>query len=467
MISGYLNSQQDLVDLLNGCLFNKVGVLDLFLGAETVSLYVERGLIRGFKLGVEEKQKGKNVKSQLLYHLSEFMESPEAFFTFREGENEPMLELEDPIPVEELVLQLQLVHREIKSIMDRVITPMAIVKVLKSFEKSDFYEGKNVYQILVYNQGSLVEEVRKLKSLFAEGYLDINQFYGPDFPSEETRIEYMMKNVETTKVNLITLLENFQLSKFNGFVEIRRGDFEFNLYYKKGKLFAVYPYNSEIFDFLLNPRDKSYMNVVSVGSGILDLLVLKHSEDKTICGLPANFFEVGKALMGMVLERRTGMLTFYHEDRKNHILYRDGTFVGVVREEDGEIKVVKKVPYNKSGLVDMVFYQPMENIGYVVHQFLINLIYGILLRHAGHLNQLILTQLSFSDVLKYQDGTILYRKKPTDSEEIFGFLHFLLDLSYNMLGRGKLERELETVMEPYRDIVKILRVEEYIKLPEQ
>ena len=45
MISGYLNSKQDLVDILNGCLSNRAGTLELFLGVRVVSLYIDKGLI--------------------------------------------------------------------------------------------------------------------------------------------------------------------------------------------------------------------------------------------------------------------------------------------------------------------------------------------------------------------------------------------------------------------------------------
>ncbi len=466
MISGYIRSKQELVDLLNGCLFNRVGILDLFLGIKVVSLQIQNGLIRGFKLSDYNEGSPENKRSVLLYHLSEFMESPEAFFTFREGRGEKVFELEEPISVEELVLQLQLAHSELKSLIERVITPMAVIRVVKNFEEASFYEGKNIYQILANSKNSFVEEVRKLKSLFSSGHLDINQFYNPELVREEIKIEYLMKEVEAERVNLITLLESFHFSKFSGIIQIVGGDFEFDLYYKKGKLSAVYPYNSEIFDFFLTPKGNSLLSVISIDGGAVDLLMLRHSEEKIVSGLSGYFIETGKILIGMGVEGKTGIITAYGEGSKTHTLYKDGLLLAIVEEGKEGLRLVKNLPVQKIEWVDMAFYQPMDNIRLVIHQFLLNAIYGILLKHAGHLNHLILAQLASSDVLKHYEGTILYRKIPRNEEEVFGFLQFLLDLSHNMLGSERLERELEIALEPYRDILKILKVEDYLAIPE-
>jgi hypothetical protein len=51
MISGYLSSQQDFVDLINGYLFNKQGVLEIYLKGRSIELYIENGYIKGFYAG--------------------------------------------------------------------------------------------------------------------------------------------------------------------------------------------------------------------------------------------------------------------------------------------------------------------------------------------------------------------------------------------------------------------------------
>ncbi len=466
MISGYILSKQELVDLLNGCLFNRVGTIDLFIGTQVVSLYTERGFIKGFKLSDGGERAVENKKSTLLYHLSELMENPNVFFTFREGKKENILELEEPVFVEELVLQLQLVHSELKSLMERAITPMAIIRSIKDFEDASFYDGKNIYQILTTSKNGIIEEIRKLKSLFVGGYLDINQFHSPELFREEIKIEYLMKGVEVNRINLITLLESFYFSKFSGIVQLVGGDFEFELYYKKGRLFAVYPYNSEIFDFFMTSRSTSLLNVVGVDENTVDLLALKHSEEKVVNGLSGFFLEAGKILIGMSTEGKTGMITVYSEGARTYVIYKDGSLLGIVVDDSDGLRLVKSLPAENIQWVDIVFYQPMDNIRGITHQFLLNVIYSILLKHAGHMNHLILAQLASSDILKYNEGMIMYRRNPRSEEEVFGFLQFILDISYNILGNEKLERELQTALEPYRDILKILKVEEYLMLPE-
>ncbi len=465
MISGYLNSKQDLVDLLNGCLSNRVGTLDLFLGVRVVSLYIDKGLIKGFRLGDGEEVNTQNKRSTLLYHLSEFMEDAKAFFTFREGKKEKFFELEEPFFMEELVLQLQLVHSELKSLMERVITPMAVVKVIKNFGQAEFYNGKSVYQILVNSNTSLAEELRRLKSLFSGGYLDIDQFYSPEPLKEKVKIEYLVKEIEAEKVNFITLLESCHFNNSNGIIQIIGENFEFELYYKKGKLFAVYPCNSEIFDFFLAPKNNSVLNVIEVSENIIDLLTLKHSEERVVNSLSGSFLELGKALVGMGIEAKTGMITIYSEGFKNYIIYRDGHLIGIVEDGLKGLRLVKSLPVDRVEWIDIAIYQPMENIQHVIHQFLINTIYGIILKYAGHLNHIILSHLASSDLLKYNEGVIVYRRKPKDEREVLDFLQFLLDFSYRMLGNNRLERELEISLQPYRDILKILKVEEYLKLP--
>ncbi len=467
MISGYLSSQQDFVDLLNGCLFSKVGLLNLFFGVNTVSLYVENGLIKGFKLNVPEDLSKANKRSLLLYHLFEFMEHPFAFFTFREDSIEEITNLEDPISAEELILQLQLVHTELRNLLDKVITPLAVVKVIKSFENDQYYDGKSIYHILVHSSRSLIEEIRYLNTLFSAGYLDINQFQNPEGLKEEIEFDYIMKEVESEKINLINLLESFQLGKFTGILKVVGDDFEYELYYKRGQLFAIYPCTPEVFELLLNPKGKSFLNAVRISSNMLDLLVLKHAENKVVNGLPTSFVEIGKMLMSMSAENRTGVIIIYAGTYKDYIMFKNGALLGIAREDFKEgLKLINKISYERVGYVDLIFLQSMENTKDTVHLFLLNVIYGLLLKYASHLNHVVLSQLSSSDVLKYEEGVILYRKKPKNGDEAFSFLQFLLDLSYNVLGQERFAQELEIALQPYRDILRILKVEEYIRLQE-
>jgi hypothetical protein len=74
--------------------------------------------------------------------------------------------------------------------------------------------------------------------------------------------------------------------------------------------------------------------------------------------------------------------------------------------------------------------------------------------------------LSSSDLFKMMEGSIYFRVGPRGRrEEILSFLSFLLDVGYKILGKKKLEEELENSLHPYREIfkVKVLEVEEYVE----
>lgn len=467
MISGYISSRQGLVDLLNGYLSTRAGTLDLFFGSDIVSLCVDRGLIKGFRVSEDEYAHGdlKNRRSMLLYKLTEFFERPEAFFTFRE-ERVDCIELEEPMHAEEMVLQLQLINQELKSLMERVIAPTAVVRVLKKFEGSDLYSDRNIYHILVNSPSSLVEEIRRIKSLFSEGYIDICQFSPVEEISEDSGVEYLFEKVELNKVSMPTIFESLQLSGFSGLVQIVGSDAQFEIYFKKGELIAVYPYSIDIFDFLLSPAVGSYLNVVDIKTKVIDLMLLKHSENKVVSGLPGSFVEMGKVLMGMNRERRTGMVTVYLEGTKYYLTYRDGILTSVVEEGRDGLKGHRALVFSSVGWIDIAFYEPMENVRMICYLFLINILYGILLKHAGHVNQSVLSYLSSSDIFKHEEGVITYRRMPKDYDGVFAFLHFLLDLSYSMLGKEKLGEKLQIALQPYRDILRIMNVEDYLRLPE-
>jgi hypothetical protein len=76
MISGYLSSQQDFVDLINSYLFNKQGVLEIYLEGRSIELYVENGYIKGFYTETEGlKAEEINKKSLLLYSLFDILDT--------------------------------------------------------------------------------------------------------------------------------------------------------------------------------------------------------------------------------------------------------------------------------------------------------------------------------------------------------------------------------------------------------
>jgi hypothetical protein len=132
--------------------------------------------------------------------------------------------------------------------------------------------------------------------------------------------------------------------------------------------------------------------------------------------------------------------------------------------EGEQLKIYKAEPYRDDFLVDLIPYEQMENFLEVIHLLLINVAYGIILRNSNQMVQSILYHLSSSDLFKVVEGSIYFRADPRGRrEEILSFLSFLLDVGYTILGKKKLEEELENSLHPYRDIFKVLEVEEYVE----
>lgn len=465
MISGYLNSQQDFVDLINSYLFNKQGVLEIYLEGRSIELYVENGLIKGFYTEIEGlKAEEINKKSLLLYSLFDILDNPSALFSFKNSpEREYHFKLEEPIPAEELILQLQLAYQEFKSLLNLIMTPYATIRVLKPFENMQNYEGRTFLSVILTSNEALTSETRKLQELLRAGFLDIGQFSTPEAGKRTYEVDYVLKDVSIKNVNTLSILESLMLSKFTGFINIYDNYNNYELYIQKGKPIALYPYNFDFFDLLLTPRADLAMDVVSMPEEIINKFILKHSNRRLISGLPDNFIELGKTFIGIIKSGFTGLLMLQKANERMYFAYDNGVLLASLLESE-KLKIYNADPYRDDFLVDLISFEPMENFLEVMHLLFINVVYGVILKHSNQVVQSILYYLSSSDLFKVMEGSIYFRVDPRGrKEEILGFLSFLLDVGYKILGKRKLEEELENSLHPYRDIFKVLEVEEYME----
>jgi hypothetical protein len=465
MISGYLSSQQDFVDLINSYLFNKQGVLEIYLEGRSIELYVENGLIKSFYTETEGlKAEEINKKSLLLYSLFDILDNPSALFSFKNSlEREYHFKLEEPISAEELILQLQLAYQEFKSLLNLVITPYATIRVLKPFENMQNYEGRTFVSVILTSNETLTSEIRKLQELLRAGFLDIGQFSTPEAGKRIYEVDYILKDVSIKNVNTFSILESLTLSKFTGFINIYDNYNNYELYIQKGKPIALYPYNFDFFDLLLTPRADLAMDVVSMPEEIINKFILKHSNRRLISGLPDSFIELGKTFIGIIKSGFTGLLILQKANERMYFAYDNGVLLASLLENE-KLKICNADPYRDGFLVDLISFEPIENFLEVIHLLFINVVYGIILRHSNQVVQSILYYLSSSDLFKVIEGSIYFRADPRGRrEEILSFLSFLLDVGYKILGKKKLEEELENSLHPYRDIFKVLEVEEYVE----
>jgi hypothetical protein len=465
MISGYLSSQQDFVDLINGYLFNKQGVLEIYLEGRSIELYVENGYIKGFYTETEGlKDEEINKKSLLLYSLFDILDNPSALFSFKNSpERECHFKLEEPISAEELILQLQLAYQEFKSLLNLIITPYATIRVLKPFENMHNYEGRTFVSVILTSNETLTSEIRKLQELLRAGFLSIGQFSTPEAGKKVHEVDYILKDVSIKNVNTLSILESLMLSKFTGFINLYNNYNNYELYIQKGKPIALYPYDFDFFDLLLTPRADLAMDVVSMPEEIINKFILKHSNRRLISGLPDSFIELGKTFIGIIESGFTGLLMLQKANERMYFVYDNGVLLASLLENE-KLKICSADPYKDGFLVDLISFEPMENFLEVMHLLFINVVYGVILRHSDQVVQSILYYLSSSDLFKVIEGSIYFRADPRGRrEEILSFLSFLLDVGYKILSKKKLEEELENSLHPYRDIFKVLEVEEYVE----
>jgi hypothetical protein len=465
MISGYLSSQQDFVDLINGYLFNKQGVLEIYIEGRSIELYIENGFIKGFYTDAEGlKAEEINKESLLLYSLFSMLDNPNALFSFKNApEREYHFKLEEPISAEELILQLQLAYQEFKSLLNLIITPYATIRVLKPFENMQNYEGRTFISVIITSNETLTSEIRKLQELLRAGFLDIGQFSTPEAGKKIYEVDYILKDVSIKNVNTFSILQSLMMSKFTGFINIYDTYNNYELYIQKGKPIALYPYNFDFFDLLLTPRANLVVDVVSMPEEIINKFILKHSNRKLLSGLPDSFIELGKTFIGIIKSGFTGLLVLQKANERMYFAYDNGVLLASLLENE-KLKIYNADPYRDGFLVDLISFEPMENFLEVMHLLFINVVYGIILRHINQVVQSILYYLSSSDLFRVMEGSIYFRVDPRGrKEEILGFLSFLLDVGYKILGKKKLEEELENSLHPYRDIFKALEVEEYVE----
>jgi hypothetical protein len=465
MISGYLSSQQDFVDLINSYLFNKQGVLEIYLEGRSIELYVENGYIKGFYTETEGlKAEEINKKSLLLYSLFDILDNPSALFSFKNSsEGEHHFKLEEPMSAEELILQLHLAYQEFKSLLNLIITPYATIRVLKPFENMQNYEGRTFVSVILTSNETLISETRKLQELLSSGFLDIGQFSPPEVGKNIYEVDYILRDVSMKNVSMFSVLESLIMDKFTGFINIYDNYNNYELYIQKGKPIALYPYNFGFFNILLTPRADLVMNVVSMPEEIINKFILKHSDRRLISGLPDSFIELGKTFIGIIKSGFTGLLMLQKANERMYFAYDNGILLASLLENE-KLKICNADPYKDGFLVDLISFEPMENFLEVMHLLFINVAYGVILKHSNQVVQSISYYLSSSDLFKMIEGNIYFRVNPKGRrEEILSFLSFLLDVGYKILGKKKLEEELENSLHPYRDIFKVLEVEEYVE----
>ncbi len=474
MISGYIEGSQSLVDILSNILTGKSGVLDLFVNRIFLSMKVKEGFITAFKCNLLSNLEVNNMNKTnlLIYCFSEIMDNPSGFFTFSKdnGNENDYIKLEKELGQDELVLQATLANQELKELLKKIISPSAVFRAISNIphEDRDLFEGKNTIEIIGSSSDNIVTTLRKMNAYLVEGKIDIFEFKDEiSYYDKDLEIDYLMEKISIDKINIIAILESMRSSKFSGILRIHLFTSTVDLLYKNGKLHSAYPVDYDVFDFLLNPTKGSTISLVSMNKDALDIYALRYSQRRAINNVSNSYIELSKIFMGLSKEKTSALLIISEKKGTTFSFFREGNLLGFIQElEDGKLKYKQNLELGDNFYTSLVLKDyDTENISALVYLFMINILFGILLKWSGQkVIGNIIGELLKLDFLKYEEGRIQLKRTPTEEEKVslVDFLAYLFDLGSYTLGQDKYSQEIELSLHPYKDLFKILNFEEFM-----
>ncbi len=474
MISGYIEGSQSLVDILSNILTGKSGVFDLFVNRIFLSMKVKEGFIEAFKCNLLSNLEVSNMNKTnlLIYCFSEIMDNPSGFFTFSKenGNENDYIKLEKELGQDELILQATLANQELKELLKKIISPSAVFRAISNIphEDRDLFEGKNTIEIIGSSPDNIVTTLRKMNAYLVEGKIDIFEFKDEiSYYDKDLEIDYLMEKISIDKINIIAILESMRSSKFSGILRIHLFTSTVDLLYKNGKLHSAYPVDYDVFDFLLNPTKGSTISLVSMNKDALDIYALRYSERRAINNVPNSYIELSKIFMGLSKEKTSALLVINEKKGTTFSFFKEGNLLGFIQEmEDGKLKYKQNLELGDKFYTSLIIKEyDTENISALVYLFMINILFGILLKWSGQkVIGNIIGELLKLDFLKYEEGRIQLKRSPTEEEKtnLIDFLAYLFDLGSYTLGQDKYSQEIELSLHPYKDLFKILNFEEFM-----
>ena len=469
MFYGYIGDTRGLNDVITGLLQGRSGVLELFVNTYLLSLQVNEGLITEFRCDMElGNGKVANPYNLLLYCIAEMLSNAEGFFAFYEGSHIEGIKLQQPVGSDELIIQATILRKELDEVMDRVISPFAIFKASSPEEGAGRFEGKNVVEALASSEDSAVSVVRHIKDLLIEGKLDIYEFREGEV-AESSEIDYMMENIPLGKVNIVAILESLRGRKFSGIAKISSLTYSINLFYEGGEVFALYPVDFDIFEFLLSPDKNAELSLISLDSSIVKFIALRFLSTPQVNTLSSNFMEISKLIIGLSKHRENALLLVSEKKGDRFIVFKRGRLLMSLLESAGKFTPSPSLRFKEPYFVSLYFYKKVENIASVVYTFMINEIVSIFMKHApSKVIGVVLREASKYPFITFLEGKLHLTKHPSEEEEdqLMNLLAFMFDLGSQELGEKKLEEELEFQLRPFKDIFRVLDVDKYLKARE-
>ena len=466
MFYGYIGDTRSLNDVVTGLLQGRSGTLELFVNRYFLSLKVEDGLITEFKCDLNGFKKKVNSYNLLVYCLAEMLSNPEGFFALYENPKIKGTPLEVPVGNDELMIQATIVRRELDEIVDKIISPYAIFRASERDPQISFFEGKNLIEVIALSEESIVPIVRKVKDLLSEGKLDIYEFRENEM-TEALEIEYTMEKVPLKKVNIITILESLKNGKFSGVAKISSQTYTINLFYENGEIFAIYPIDFDIFEFLLSPDRNADLSLISLDSNVVRFIAMRYLAKPEIDTVSSHFMEISKLFLGLSKYRKNALLLISEKKGDRFIVFKDGKLLMSLMESEGKFKINDSLKFEEPYFVSLYFQKKVDNIASLVYLFMINEVLSIFMKHSPtRTNTIILREAVRYPFLIFSEGKFHLAKNPGEEEEekLLSLLSFMLDLGSQEIGEKKQEEELEFQLRPFKDIFKVLDVDKYLKI---
>jgi len=451
MISGNLSSPQDLAEILSGLPGAKSGFLNLLSRNLFLSLALKGREVEGFYTNAEA---GEEVvpESLLLYTVAELLLDTEGYFSFEE---ETAIEefTEVSTDLESLVIRATILRKELDEVLPHIITTSVR---LRSEEKA--YEGKTLLQILTSSEDP-VREIRRLKKLLGEGKVEIADIRRTE-GVEEIGLDYVLEGVEYGKVNLFHILESLKSQGFTGFVEIEEGKKRAYVFFKGGKIFGAYPAKTEIFDLFLNTFGNLRASVVKIKEEFADTFAQAFVGRPLLSG-EEKYLSLGKLFLTLLSLKEKGTVRIEGEEGTYIFIFKEGKMLSARRLErwSDNWRVLFKGPLR------LYLYRGVhwKNVRYLFYLFLINKILHLLRKH-GEEKELeeVITFVARKPNL-YLEGGEINPSAPLgekDEEELLALLSRISEVLVRRLGRRTFEEELENELSPYRDVLRILDLEE-------
>ena len=467
MFYGYIGDSRGLSDVISSLLQGRTGILELFVNRYFLSIKVQEGQIVEFKCDLSPAGK-KNVNNYnlLVYCIAEMLANPEGFFAFYEDTRMKGSSLNSPLGSDELMIQATIVRRELDGIIEKIISPYAIFKSLDKKAEVSFFEGKNIVEAISLSKDPIVSVVRRIKELLAEGKLDIYEFREGEM-TEELEIDYVMEKVPLKRVNILAILESLKTSNFSGIAKISSPTYTINLFYENSEIFAVYPPDFDIFEFLLSPDRNAELSLISLDRSIVRFIALRYLGKPDIDTVSSNFMEISKLFLGLSKYKKNALLLISERKGDRFVIFREGKLVITLTEADGVFKISSSLLFEEPFFVSLYFLTKVDNIASKVYLFMINEIISIFMKHSpSKINTIVLREVAKYPFLIFTEGKIHLTKNPNEEEErqLLNLLSFMVDVSAQEFGEEKQEEELEFQLRPFKDIFKVLDVEKYLKV---